>query len=416
MRSYRRLTAFGLLLGILPLLVPGGASGEVEVPPDAAIPSSLPNGDSYDHRAATATALASDLTIELDALEGFAGIVLEGGATTRVVVRWRGTPPEPAQRAVRRASGRGVEASLRSAKYTARALNALAQETSRMVDPTLDQNWYLSAYAAPDSSGLVVGTAKESSLHSMSTDEVASLLNIPVPIKLEVAGTAGDSSEDLSRLSDYGSFDGGARISNRSCSTGFTIIDYNVNAQGMLTAQHCGGVGTVVKNDGNTKGEIKRTSATRDIAIIRGYASGYSSYVYEGSYTSASRVGQGVLMAPVVGMFACVSGSYSGELCGVEVRATNEYVGGEGPFVRGHRTSAGGAGGGGDSGGPFMYWVWNSSTSSWRVRPVGLVSQGVAGYELANCAGVATRCYSRVRYANLREATTPMNFGLTWVN
>jgi len=161
-----------------------------------AIPSYTPNGEPYDHRETEVTLLASDLAGELEGLDGYAGIVISDDEVS-FTINWQGVPPDEVVLALARAASAGIDARLSSVDYTSTYLDRLAYETSLLADPTVEQTWLLSASAAPDASGLVVGTVAGSQLHTLSPPEVADLLGIPVPVTVEVGGTPGDGSDFL---------------------------------------------------------------------------------------------------------------------------------------------------------------------------------------------------------------------------
>ena len=161
-----------------------------------AIPSYTPNGEPYDHRETEVTLLASDLAGELEGLDGYAGIVISDDEVS-FTINWQGVPPDEVVLALARAASAGIDARLSSVDYTSTYLDRLAYAPSLLADPTVEQTWLLSASAAPDASGLVVGTVAVSQLHTLSSPEVADLLGIPVPVTVEVGGTTGDGSDFL---------------------------------------------------------------------------------------------------------------------------------------------------------------------------------------------------------------------------
>jgi hypothetical protein len=133
------------------------------------------------------------------------------------------------------------------------------------------------------------------------------------------------------RFNDYAPWYGGDRISSSSvgCTTGFAAV-YN-GLPAMLTAAHCGGVGTsfwngpTASNGWNFMGNVTYSNTSNDVASIQ--VSSYSNYINVGSNPQSP--GQLLIsgwQSPVVGQYLCQSGSYTGEVCGLRVVDTNQYV------------------------------------------------------------------------------------------
>jgi hypothetical protein len=172
------------------------------------------------------------------------------------------------------------------------------------------------------------------------------------------------------RFNDYPAWYGGDRIMTASgggCTSGFAAT-YN-SAPAMLTAAHCGPVGTAWYNgprsDGSWKflGTTNSSNASTDVATIGvsstslsinvGYDPQWPTQLYISSWAT-----------PVVGQYLCQSGSYTGERCWLKVVDTTQYVctgwtlwwcsNWTGPFADAISAygSASPAAGHGDSGGP----------------------------------------------------------------
>lgn len=183
------------------------------------------------------------------------------------------------------------------------------------------------------------------------------------------------------RFNDFAPWYGGDRIA-QGCTTGFPAV-YN-GAMEMMTATHCGGVGTVFTNGPRTNGStsymgtVTSANSGTDVSVID--VAGSVNYINVGPAQNSSVRAVGSWQSPVVGSYICQSGSYTGEICGLRVVDTNQsvctsyilwfctaYMGpmadvvnylGSGSYAAGH----------GDSGGP-LYWY----DSSGYVRPVGQV-------------------------------------------
>jgi hypothetical protein len=133
------------------------------------------------------------------------------------------------------------------------------------------------------------------------------------------------------RFNDYAPWYGGDRIANSSlsCSTGFAAT-YN-GLPAMLTASHCGGVGTSFWNGPTTSGgwnfmgNVTYSNSGTDVASIQ--VSSYSTYINVGSNPQApTQLNITGWASPVVGQYLCQSGSFTGEVCGLRVVDTNQYV------------------------------------------------------------------------------------------
>jgi hypothetical protein len=133
------------------------------------------------------------------------------------------------------------------------------------------------------------------------------------------------------RFNDYAPWYGGDRLASSSvgCTSGFAAV-YN-GLPAMLTAAHCGGVGTAFSNGPtasggwNFMGNVTYSNANSDIASIQ--VSSYSNYINVGSNPqSPTQLYIGSWASPVVGQYLCQSGSYTGEVCGLRVVDTGQYV------------------------------------------------------------------------------------------
>src|SRR6476646_57028 len=133
------------------------------------------------------------------------------------------------------------------------------------------------------------------------------------------------------RFNDYAPWYGGDRISTStlSCTTGFAAV-YN-GLPAMLTASHCGGVGTgfwngpTSSNGWNFMGNVTYSNSNTDVASIQ--VSSYSNYINVGSNPQApTQLLINGWQSPVVGQYLCQSGSFTGEVCGLRVVDTNQYV------------------------------------------------------------------------------------------
>jgi len=216
----------------------------------------------------------------------------------------------------------------------------------------------------------------------------------------KVTGTERRTSErDLFfggwRFNDYAPWFGGDRISSSAggCSTGFYAV--LSGAPVMLTAAHCGGVGTAFYNgprtDGsfsfmgssvysNTSTDVGAISVTSALSTINVGPAEWSTQLYVPTWSS-----------PFVGEYLCQSGSYTGETCGLYVVDTNQSVciswflwwctGWQGPLadVVSIYGSGSYAAGHGDSGGPVYAYSGSSGVAKGLVHGV-LTPNAAAAY------------------------------------
>jgi hypothetical protein len=189
------------------------------------------------------------------------------------------------------------------------------------------------------------------------------------------------------RFNDFASWYGGDRLasSTSGCTSGFAST-YN-NAPAILTASHCGGVGTNWWNGPNTVGGFRFMGSTvysdtaTDVAAIG--ASGSLNINVGWDPQAASQLYVGSWASPVVGEYLCQSGSYTGERCGLRVVDTAQYVclsyflwwctSWQGPLadVISAYGSGSPAAGHGDSGGPVYQYAYING--SWQGIAKGLV-------------------------------------------
>jgi hypothetical protein len=190
------------------------------------------------------------------------------------------------------------------------------------------------------------------------------------------------------RFNDFSPWYGGDRLASSSsgCTSGFAAY---YNGPAILTAAHCGGVGTNWYNGPRTTGGFNFMGTTvysdtaTDVAAIQASGSSYINIGYDPQVASQLYVGSWA--SPVVGEDLCQSGSYTGERCGLRVVDTAQYVclsyvlwwctSWQGPLadVISAYGSGSPAAGHGDSGGPVFQYTYNYSSGSWQGIAKGLV-------------------------------------------
>jgi hypothetical protein len=133
------------------------------------------------------------------------------------------------------------------------------------------------------------------------------------------------------RFNDYAPWFGADRIANSSvaCTSGFAAV-YN-RAPVMLTAAHCGGVGTPWWNGPQTGGGYRSVGNTvysnghTDVAAIS--VTSTTNYINVGANPqAATQLYIPRWASPVVGEYLCQSGSFTGEVCGLYVVDTGQSV------------------------------------------------------------------------------------------
>lgn len=393
---------------------PAPTEATVESQDAGAIPMVDPSGQPYDHEATLVVDAAVALSERLVVVPGFSSVSLVDNERT-IIVHWVGGVTSTTRDLVRRILGPGIPFEIVPAAFTERELMRLAKAVSQITDPTLGGSRVLSAGPNPNGNGLIVGAPPDSRLFEMTQPELSAALGVAVPIALEVGG----EGELMSRQVDNGSSTPGSRIqvSFEPCTSGFKVYDIRAKENGQLIAAHCDGgygVGEAVVNDAGFKGYIRRLDDDRDIAIIRDGPEGYEAAIYDGYWdTSEKTPSYGAALKPLQGMNGCLSASYSGRLCGIEITVVAEFVNGDGPFIRGVRYADGGAGGVGDSGGPYFRYVFHENRNEFRAKALGIVSRSVPNSSARNCAGVTAACFTRVRYASMYAADGPMDFHLS---
>lgn len=174
----------------------------------------------------------------------------------------------------------------------------------------------------------------------------------------QVTVTASAGIETQSRYYDTAPYWGGAAIyrsDGARCTASF-VVRNSAGTRYMVTAGHCGGVGTTWRTAGGVYvGQtVSRPSyPSYDMELIGG-GSSYGSYIYMGDRTG---YGSKVLGAgdPAVGAYYCVSGTTTNENCGKKVTSLSATVctssgctPGVASYVGGSLTQ------GGDSGGPLV--------------------------------------------------------------
>ena len=228
-----------------------------------------------------------------------------------------------------------VRVDVHAAKFSRSAMIDAAEEVTHDAQLLGEQD-HVSVEAvgpSPDGSGIVVTVF---STDGADLDQASKALHgrYGAIVGAVHASSHKTSERDLFysgfRFNDYAPWYGGDRIASSvgGCSTGFAA---SYNGPVMLTASHCGGVGTVFSNgprwDGsyNVMGTSNYSNTNTDVGALA--VSSTSNYINVGSNPqSPTQLYVGSWASPIVGQYLCQSGSYTGEVCGLRVVDTGQYV------------------------------------------------------------------------------------------
>ncbi len=337
---------------------------------------------------------------------GFSGFYVDAAAKT-LNVHWKGKPPAKVGAAAAVAKAQGLIVKVHPAKYSRAELDA---EAARLLATGSIQG----IGAKHDGSGLRV--TRKVGLSAQAAVPVRST----VPIDLET----GTAELAASRYRDTSPYKGGGFISYETdgrpqgaCSTGFAVIDNASNRDGLLTAVHCGWLGTRYHNGaGQLVGEVGNVTYQSDAAIIFAAAEP-KVWIGDSIRNEANQYGLDVVGAAetLPGDFVCTSGAFSGTICDIRVTETglNHDFPGWGLFfglAEAVHTGGYSAGGNGDSGGPVF-----------SVRQPGdkLVARGTLtafstrSSDIRQCSGVPAehgrKCSQRILFPDITDQLRNMN-------
>jgi hypothetical protein len=242
---------------------------------------------------------------------GFTSVELGDGA---VVVHWKGALPKAVKDAVERARGK-ARVDVQPADHSGAQLKAAARRLQDDLQKHTDKAFAISV--PTDGSGIDVQT--EGDVARVKPDAA----NAGVPVHV----ARGEVAREHSRLSDTPPYWGGARIinpeTNSSCTSGFAVTDGWTRY--ILTAGHCGRPGGRILN-GDRSREIGRVSAEDvgfDIMLIPASVDGR---MYDGGVGVNEFSKRVSGFAPAYpGEWLCVSGSYTGAVCGVQATSNFWY-------------------------------------------------------------------------------------------
>lgn len=224
------------------------------------------------------------------------------------------------------------------------------------------------------------------------------------------AGSTVPAPRPAGRANDRSPASGGALIITQSetCTTGFGVVSEATGKRQLLTAGHCGPVGSPWFNgDGEFLGNAVARHPEADALVIDADSSGR---VWHGAVTEnldgvdeKARTVTGA-RSPEVGQYLCTSGAVSGTHCGLRVTRVGVVLSIAGTDVPGQveaeqvRHTA--AAGNGDSGGP----VYSATTLSGPVTAHGMIT-AYDRKETSACSGAPTgngrNCSWRVYFTDI---------------
>jgi hypothetical protein len=240
------------------------------------------------------------LTVDRGAHPGFAGIVL---GDRRVTVWWKGAVPAPVAAVVRRVS-RDVPVVVAAAAHSETELAAAAREVRAWLDANPGTGIH-GVKSPGDGSGLVLAAYPGARTADLPA------VGVPLTVRTEEPLT------DVSRQDDSPPWWGGARTWNQTastlCTSGFGVRD-NANRRYLLTAEHCGQVGSrIADGRGELIGVTSHGHDDHDIGLVPANTDNYM-YVGGGDSNTGARVtGWGHVF---VGQYLCQSGVTSAEATG----------------------------------------------------------------------------------------------------
>src|SRR5215475_2046074 len=384
------LAATGIaLLATVALAAPAQAGSKSPSPSSGPSASAVPGGfTSWAELFATQDKLnAAANRILATGSAGYAGVVAAPDSH-QLRVYWKGAVPA----AVTSLAGQlDVPVTFLPARFTQRQLVTEARRLA--ADARV-------ATAAPKADGSGVEVAVTTTRRSAT--DVLGTARVPLTV------TAGQRPHTMfSRQNDIPWFWGGSRYNTPvgGCSNGFALsVPGSANVY-EISAGHCGdnGQGATIPGQPSPTGTITADNNARDTLAIS-YPAGVYGAIYNGPWNSSTGVGVGGAVADFVGNFVCTGGASSGEHCGIQVQAVDQFVNVGyiiGPETRAALPAGQCAVAPGDSGGPAY-----SYRADGRVDARGTISSGITG--TATCPGVVPNGSSTVWYAPLlRPAGDP---------
>ena len=253
---------------------------------------------------------AVDTDTQANGLSGYSSIAL---GERSVVLRWKGALPRAVESAVEQAR-EDVAVDVDGARHTNAQMQAKAAQVQQATKKL--------AGGVPFAVSMPIEGDKVRV--EVEGDVVTKIKRGLAALDLPVEVTHGDVQEPAGRLNDSAPFDGGGRILGpKSCTSGFAVT--NSDGSYLVTAGHCGSPGDVIYNANWSLlvGTPSQEHVSYDLLLIPASSSGYVFNNRWGSYETTMKVNG--WSHPYHNEYLCTSGSYTGEVCGVQVDTSSAY-------------------------------------------------------------------------------------------
>ncbi|WP_331727665.1 S1 family peptidase [Streptomyces sp. NBC_00158] len=347
--------------------------------------------------------------VNSDQNSGYAGTWMDA-PNNNLTIYWKGDFTGPVATAVTEIRKGGVQIVVKPAKFTQKQLLEAARRVS--ADPDSRAAGVVRVMPLYDGSGLEIATARADA-KALVTPQHSGSDRARQVAGVDVKPISVDRHVPYARENDSGAMFGGAvvRSSNAICSSGFSLVWPSIGKRYLVTAKHCGTVGSYWAN-GQNIGIGKAEGATPDAQdglFINVTSSGNA--IYDGP--GANRAGQFSKMVSAVspntpGEMVCTSGAITGAMCGIRVRGRVENaVGADGKTYNvwvGEQVNGYTAAGQGDSGGP----VFSTGNGS-EVVALGIIHGGSGNRTCSSPYSGTYRCSSDIQFTDINDvvATFP---------
>ncbi|MER5766552.1 hypothetical protein [Streptomyces sp. NPDC001985] len=434
MRFSRTVTAIGATLALALPLIPAGAysasAGDRGLPASGASPEAEKRAaaKALMMRQAPILEAADEITelVEKDPAGGYNDLTISV-ETNGYTLRWKGKPPEDVTRVIASHRKKGLNVKVAATRYTAeelkKAMRAIAKSGVRVSGARI-----VSVGAGKDGDSLTVGidvpdTAPRAGVKPLKAAEVIpSSLTRGIPVTLKADSAASPIGDERIGLPTSPQFGGQAirTVSGSRCTSGFTASQRGTKDDFIITAEHCTtkvGQSWQTANDSHL-GTVSHIDVQNDAALIKLEPRKMSGGSIVGGLpvkNSFQPVHHVYSVKDVLkGQYVCVSGSLTGERCGVPVddgyywrwfNGTEKYtaVTGYSPWEY--------IAGKGDSGGPVY-----SYRLSGGVVAHGLMSATQNGRTCPNpFGGTRTACSNTLYFTSLSAGLGMMPTG-TYLN
>ncbi|GII86972.1 serine protease [Sphaerisporangium siamense] len=215
--------------------------------------------------------------VENGANSGYGNIVVTDDA---VQLFWKGALPASISSALTDAR-ESVTVEVLPADYSLAELESQAEIIAQDIRSDLTGP-VIGVQLAPDSSGLILRIRKDANPGQLGVPSV----NVPYTTQESEVPTL------TSRQVDTAPYSGGIVLTNQdpgvqySCSSGFGVTKNNVKY--LLTAGHCGQVGSQFRNSTTTVGSATQKHSSHDLLLVSANAAGT---IYDGPVTTTAKKG-----------------------------------------------------------------------------------------------------------------------------